>query len=138
MVLAALLAMRMAARHGLWLVILISLLALPLRGLIAACFVKTWGVFPVQILDGMGAGLQSVAVPALVVRILNGTGRVNVGQGAVMTAQGIGAALSPAVGGWIAQWYGYPPAFLILGGFAVGAVLIWMLGAATLRAPCES
>jgi len=39
------------------------------------------GVFPVQALDGIGAGLQSVAVPGLVARILNGTGRVNVGQG---------------------------------------------------------
>jgi len=73
----------------------------------AASVIKGWGVFPVQILDGIGAGLQSVAVPALVARILNGTGRVNVGQGAVMTVQGIGAALSPAMGGWFAQWLGY-------------------------------
>ena len=54
-------------------------------------------------LDGVGAGLQSVAVPGLVARILNGTGRVNVGQGAVMTVQGLGASLSPAIGGWMAQ-----------------------------------
>jgi hypothetical protein len=27
---------------------------------------------PVQVLDGIGAGLQSVAVPGLVARILNG------------------------------------------------------------------
>ena len=54
-------------------------------------------------LDGIGAGLQSVAVPGLVARILCGTGRVNVGQGAVMTVQGLGASLSPALGGWIAQ-----------------------------------
>jgi hypothetical protein len=32
-------------------------------------------------LDGVGAGLQSVAVPGLVARILNGASRVNVGQG---------------------------------------------------------
>ncbi len=35
----------------------------------------------VQALDGIGAGLQSVVVPGVVVRILDGTGRVNVGQG---------------------------------------------------------
>ena len=65
--------------------------------------ISHWGVYPVQILDGVGAGLQSVAVPGLVARILNGTGRINVGQGAVMTVQGLGASLSPAIGGWIAQ-----------------------------------
>jgi hypothetical protein len=30
---------------------------------------------PVQALDGIGAGLQSIAVPGLVARILNGTGK---------------------------------------------------------------
>ena len=113
-------------------------MALPIRGLIAAHLIKSWGVFPVQILDGVGAGLQSVAVPALVARILNGTGRVNVGQGTVMTVQGVGASLSPAIGGWLAQWHGYGPAFVILGGFAVGSVVIWALFASTLRATCES
>ena len=67
---------------------LISFLALPIRGFVAAQLITHWGVYPVQMLDGIGAGLQSVAVPGLVARILNGTGRVNVGQGAVMTVQG--------------------------------------------------
>jgi hypothetical protein len=29
-----------------------------------------WGAWAVQALDGIGAGLQSVAVPALVVRLM--------------------------------------------------------------------
>jgi hypothetical protein len=138
MILTALLAMHMSEKRGLWLVVLISFAALPLRGLIAAYFIKSWGVFPVQILDGVGAGLQSVAVPALVARILNGTGRINVGQGAVMTVQGIGASLSPAIGGWIAQWQGYGPAFLILGGFALGSLLIWTGFAAIVKPACTT
>lgn len=134
MVLASLVAMRLSERRGLWLVLLVSFAALPIRGLLAAHLIREWGVFPVQILDGVGAGLQSVAVPGLIARILNGTGHVNGGQGAVMTAQGIGASLSPAIGGWLAQWYGYGTAFLILGGFAVGSVLIWLRWAAILKA----
>jgi MFS family permease len=133
MVLASLLAMRMTEQRGLWVVMLISFIALPIRGLVAAYTIKSWGVFPVQILDGIGAGLQSVAVPALVARILNGTGRVNVGQGAVMTVQSVGASLSPAIGGWLAQWHGYPFAFLTLGCFALGSVVMWVLFAATMR-----
>ena len=138
MIVASLVAMRVAEKEGLWLVLLISFLALPVRGLIAASVIEPWGVFPVQALDGIGAGLQSVAVPCLVARILNGTGRVNVGQGAVMTVQGIGASLSPAIGGWIAQKLGYPAAFLILGGFAVGSIVIWLGFSSLLKPACAT
>jgi MFS family permease len=80
--------------------------------------------------------LQSVAVPGLVARILDGTGRVNVGQGAVMTVQGIGAALSPALGGWIAQEIGYSTMFLILGSFALGSVALWIGFSSFLKPAC--
>ena len=119
MILVSLIATRFAEKEGYWLVLLISFIALPIRGVVAACVMNNWGVYPVQILDGVGAGLQSVAVPGLVARILDRSGRVNVGQGAVMTVQGLGASLSPALGGWIAQEIGYSAMLLILGSFAL-------------------
>lgn len=134
---AAIVAMRLAERQGYWLVLLISFVALPIRGLVAAHLITAWGVYPVQMLDGIGAGLQSVAVPGLVARILNGTGRVNVGQGAVMTVQGLGASLSPALGGWIAQGLGYPTMFTILGGFALVSIALWVAFAARVRPACD-
>lgn len=133
MVIASLVAMRMAEKHGYWLVLLISFIALPIRGLIAAHWISQTGLYPVQILDGVGAGLQSVAVPGLVARILNGTGRINVGQGAVMTMQSLGAALSPALGGWMAQDIGYPTTFLVLGSFALVSASLWMIFFRTLK-----
>jgi MFS family permease len=136
MILASLIAMRLVEREGYWLVLLISFVALPIRGVIAAQVMNKWGVYPVQILDGVGAGLQSVAVPGLVARILDGTGRVNVGQGAVMTVQGLGASLSPAIGGWIAQEIGYSAMFLILGGFALGSTALWLGFASILKPAC--
>jgi MFS family permease len=136
MILTSLLAMRMAEKNGYWLVILITFLALPIRGLVAASVIHAWGVYPVQALDGIGAGLQSVAVPGLVARIMNGTGRVNVGQGAVMTMQGIGASLSPALGGFIAQDLGYRAAFLMLGSFSIVSVVLWLAFASTLKPAC--
>lgn len=136
MILASLIAMRLAEKEGSWLVLLIAFIALPIRGVVAAHFMNKLGVYPVQILDGIGAGLQSVAVPGLVARILSGTGRVNVGQGAVMTVQGIGASLSPAIGGWIAQEIGYGPMFLILGNFALVSIALWVGFASTLRPAC--
>jgi MFS family permease len=137
MIVASVLATRMAERRGYWLVILISFLALPLRGIIAAHLVTNLGVIPVQALDGVGAGLQSVAVPGLVARILQGTGRVNVGQGAVMTVQGLGASMSPAIGGWIAEKAGYPAAFTLLGSLAILSVVLWTVFHADLRSACR-
>jgi MFS family permease len=136
MIVASIVAMRMAEKEGYWTVLLISFLALPIRGLLAAHWISQWGVYPVQMLDGVGAGLQSVAVPGLVARILSGTGRVNVGQGAVMTVQGLGASLSPAIGGWIAQEIGYSAMFLILGAFALGSIALWVGFAAVLKPAC--
>lgn len=94
------------------------------------------GVWPVQVLDGIGAGLQSVVVPALVVRLLHGSGRVNAGQGAVATAQGIGAALSPVLGGVLAQHFGYPVAFVVLGAVSTGALALWLGHARALSSVC--
>jgi MFS family permease len=127
MVVAACFAYRVIERIGYWSVILITFVTLPLRGLVAAMFITAWGVWPVQALDGIGAGLQSVAVPALVVRLLRGTGRVNAGQGVVMTVQGLGAAFSPALGGVLAQHFGYASAFLVLGAVSTGSVALWLL-----------
>jgi MFS family permease len=138
MIVMSILAMRLAERQGYWLVILITFIALPVRGWLAAHLITAWGIYPVQILDGVGAGLQSVAVPGLVARILDGTGRINVGQGVVMTIQGIGAALSPALGGWIAQAVGYPIAFTLMGSLSLVSLLLWLGFAAVLRPACAA
>jgi predicted MFS family arabinose efflux permease len=131
MVVASLVGMRIAEKRNYWLLILVSFLMLPLRGLFACFLTGWWGVVPVEILDGIGVGLQSVAVPGMVARSLYSTGRVNLAQGAVITIQGAGAALSPALGGFIANWVGFSPAFLVLGGFGLAAAAIWVfLGAA--------
>jgi MFS family permease len=69
--------------------------------------------------------------------LLDGTGRVNVGQGAVMTIQGLGASLSPAIGGWLAQILGFQAAFYILGGFALVSVGLWLGFGTILRPACQ-
>lgn len=133
MIVASLAAMRIAQTRGYWWAILIAFSALPVRGLLAAGLITSWGVIPVQMLDGVGAGMLSVAVPGLVARLLDGTGHINVGQGAIMAAQGLGGALSPILGGVVAQHLGYPAAFLLLGAISVGSLLIWLGFATTLR-----
>ena len=127
MVIASLVAMQVVERKNYWWILLASFLVLPIRGLCAYLLTGWWGITPVEILDGIGIGLQSVAVPGMVARSLYGTGRVNLAQGAVITIQGAGAAFSPALGGWIAEWVGFSPAFLVLGGFGLLAAAVWVL-----------
>ncbi|OXI92407.1 MULTISPECIES: MFS transporter [Burkholderia] len=136
MIAAAWLAPRLIRAHGYWRVLLFSYLVLPVRGLVAAAWLSEAGVWPVQVLDGIGAGLQSVVVPALVVHLLHGSGRVNAGQGAVATAQGIGAALSPVLGGVLAQHFGYPAAFVVLGAVSTGSLALWLGHARALGRVC--
>jgi len=52
------------------------------------------GWFGVQMLDGVGAGIFGALTPLVVADIMQGTGRHNLAQGAVATAQGMGASLS--------------------------------------------
>jgi MFS family permease len=53
-----------------------------------------------------------------------------------MTVQGVGASLSPAIGGWLAQAIGYRAAFYILGSFALISLALWIGFAAILRPAC--
>ena len=133
MVVTSLVAMKLAARRGYWLVLLIAFALLPLRGLVASVLITGWGVWPVETIDGVTSGLMSVAAPGLIARIMDGTGRVNAAQGAVMAAQGVGGAASPLLGGWIAQTLGYPAALATLGSFALVSLALWIGFARTLR-----
>ena len=132
----ALAAAWLAARRGYWLVFVLALVALPLRGAIAALITGPIGLAPVQILDGVGAGLLGVAVPGLVARVMAGTGRVNFAIGAVMTVQGIGAALSPSVGGAVAARFGYAASFMTLGAIAIAALALWMCATPLVAEAC--
>lgn len=108
--------------RGYWLVMMISFMSLPIRCVLAGSAIEAWGIWPVQILDGVGAGLQSVSTPGVVARILDGTGRINVGLGAVMMCQNIGAAVSNLFCGWLVQVRGYSVAFYVLGIFPLISV----------------
>ena len=74
-----------------------AILVLPVRGVLAYAFTSEWNNIPVQVLDGVAAGALGVATPLMVQRFTEGSGRFNTSLGFVMTLQGIGAAMSPAL-----------------------------------------
>jgi MFS family permease len=70
----------------------------------------------------------------IVADLMRNTGRFNVAQGAVATAQGIGAALSTAFAGIVVVKAGYSAAFLALGAVAAMGFIVFGL-AFPARAP---
>lgn len=115
MIFTALWASKIITNQGYGKVFLFALIVLPIRGLVAGLWVDWLNVIPVQILDGIGAGLIGVATPGIVARVLHGTGHVNLGLAVVLTLQEIGASLSNAYGGFFAHHFGYSSAFYALG-----------------------
>jgi MFS family permease len=106
---------------------LIGLLILPIRGMLYTLSDDPYWLTGVQLLDGVGAGIYGAIFPIIVADLMRGTGRFNVAQGAVLTAQGIGAALSTTVAGFVIVSFGYSAAFLTLAGIAgAGLLLFWL------------
>lgn len=137
MIPVALLAAGFARRRGYFLLLVAALVALPVRGLIAGLWGSHFALIPVQMLDGVGSGLLGVAVPGLVARMLKGTGHVNAGLGAVMTVQGIGASLSPAIAGVIVSRFGFSVAYLALAGFAILGLVLWLVSSPKVAPACR-
>ncbi len=95
---------------------------LPIRGVLYTFSDAVPWLVGVQLLDGVGAGLLGALTPLVLADLMRGTGRYNVSQGAVATAQGIGASLSNVIAGVIVVEAGYGSAFLTLAGFAAVAL----------------
>ncbi|MDH6258101.1 MFS transporter [Bradyrhizobium sp. BR13661] len=101
-----------------------ALLILPIRGALYTLSDNPVWLVAVQLLDGVGAGIFGAIFPVIVADLMRNTGRFNVAQGAVITAQSIGAALSTTLAGFVVVGAGYSAAFITLGAVgAIGAVI---------------
>jgi MFS family permease len=107
---------------------LAGFLILPLRGCLYTFSDNPFWLLAVQTLDGVGAGIFGAIFPIIVADLMRGTGRFNVAQGAILTAQGIGAALSTTLAGIVVVHAGYSAAFLTLAGVAILGVLVFFFG----------
>lgn len=116
-----------ADRWGRKPLLMAGFLILPLRGALYTLSDDPYWLVAVQLLDGVGAGLFGALFPIVVKDLTQGTGRFNVSLGALSTAFGLGAALSPGLAGLVVQGAGYDAAFLTLAGIAALAfVLLWL------------
>ena len=128
MVPMAMLVGRRADRWGHKRFFLAALLILPIRGALYTLSDNPAWLVGVQLLDGIGAGIFGAIFPVIVADLMRDTGRFNVAQGAIITAQNIGAALSTTLAGLVVVKAGYSAAFLTLGAVAaIGFAICWAL-----------
>lgn len=123
-------AMLVGAKADVWgrkPIFLVAFAVLALRGLLYPLSDDPYWLVGVQLLDGVGAGIFGALFPLVVADLTRGTGRFNVSQGAIATAQGVGAALSAGVAGIIVVGAGYSAAFLTLAAIAGAGFLLYLL-----------
>ncbi|WP_342165176.1 MFS transporter [Methylobacterium sp. SD21] len=109
-------------------IFLVAFGILAIRGVLYTFSDSPFWLVGVQLLDGIGAGIYGALFPIVVADLTRGGGRFNAAQGAVATAQGVGASLSATLAGVIIVSAGYSAAFLSLAAIAgVGFALYLML-----------
>jgi hypothetical protein len=108
---------------------------LPIRAVLYTLSDNSFWLVGVQVLDGVGAGIFGALTPLVIADIMRGTGRYNLAQGAIATAQGIGASLSGLTAGVIVDHFGYSAAFLAAGAAAAVALAVFALRMPETAAP---
>jgi len=127
MIPAAMLIGRKADTWGRKKLFLAGFAALPLRGLLFAGVSQAGALLAIQVLDGVGAGIFGALFPIVVADLTRGTGRYNLALGAASACFGLGAACSNAVAGVVVDRLGFAAAFLVLAGFALAALALFVL-----------
>ncbi|HEY7846123.1 MAG TPA: MFS transporter [Bradyrhizobium sp.] len=106
---------------------LAALAILPIRGALYTLSDNAAWLVGVQLLDGIGAGIFGAIYPVIVADLMRNTGRFNVAQGVIITALGIGAALSTTLAGLVVVKAGYSAAFLTLGAIAAIGFIVFLV-----------
>ena len=71
---------------------------LPIRGVLYTLTQNPYVLVPIQVLDGIGAGIFGALFFIVIADLTRGTGRYNLAQGAASASWGLGAALSNQAG----------------------------------------
>src|SRR3984957_1111845 len=107
-------------------VLIIGFAALPVRALLFAGVSSPYLLVPVQMLDGISAAVFGVMLPLIAADVAGGKGRYNLCIGFFGLAAGIGATLSTAAAGFIADRLSNTVSFFGLAAAgALAVLLVW-------------
>ena len=104
----------LADKIGRRILLIASCAVLPARGLLAALSHHPAALIAIEVLDGVGAGLISVAAPAAVADLTYGGGRTQTAMGVMGTMQSLASALSASAAGLVVVHFGWTPAYAML------------------------
>jgi MFS family permease len=117
---------RVADRYGRKVLVERSLVCFVFTMIAMAYVQSPWHVFGLRVLQGLFAGYGSLALAMAADSAP--AGRMASAIGMVQTAQRLGPALGPVIGGLLAQTVGLRRAFWFAGGFyAIGFGLVWSI-----------
>jgi MFS family permease len=109
-------------------VLILGFSALPVRALLFAAVGNPYFLVPVQMLDGLSAAVFGVMLPLIAADVAGGKGRYNLCIGLFGLSAGIGATLSTALAGFVADHFGNTVSFLGLATAGAAAVLmVWLV-----------
>jgi MFS family permease len=121
---------RQAQNWGRRPVLILGFAALPLRALLFAAVSSASSPYllvPVQMLDGISAAVFGVMLPLIAADVAGGKGRYNLCIGFFGLAAGVGATLSTAVAGFVADKFGVNTSFFGLAAAgALAVALVWL------------
>ncbi len=119
--------------------LLLTFVALSVRGAIFAVTSDPYLLVAAQLLDGISAASLGVLVPLIIADVTRGSGHFNFAQGLIGAAVGIGASFSTTLAGFIADTSGAAIAFLLLACIGVaGLLFVFALMPETRGAPSMS
>ncbi len=103
----------------------IAFWVLPFRILSYTLAHSPYMVVFLQALDGIGAGIYSVAIVAFAADLTRGKGHFNTLMGIFATAQAVGGVMGPFVQGFLLQNFGFRIAFLFFAVLALAGALLY-------------
>ncbi|MCF2133751.1 MFS transporter [Mycetohabitans sp. B7] len=118
---------RSAQRWGRRPILLLGFAALPVRALLFAGVTTPSLLVPVQIFDGLSAAVFGVMLPLIAADVAGDKGRYNLCIGVFGLAAGIGATLSTALAGLVADHFGNGVSFIGLAvAGALAVLIVWL------------
>lgn len=128
---------RAADRWGRRPVLMLTFTAVPVRGVLLALVANPAPLVMVQLLDGISAAGFGVMLPLIAADLTRGTQRFNLCMGLFGLAAGLGATVSTALAGEIADRYGNAIALFALAAAGLASVLLVLFALPETRPPLK-
>ena len=119
---------RLANSWGRRPILLLGLLALPLRALLIALLPNPEMLIPIELLDGISGAMFGLMLPLIAADVSRRLGCLNLSISVFNLTGALGATVSTTLAGLVADYAGVHVSFLMLASFGAAAVaVVWLM-----------